>query len=229
MLRMIEDEKLRPGDRIPSERDLADVLGLSRQTVRRALEDLVREGTLERRSTSGTHVATSRPFVRHVGTRRSGSIYRAVLRGGHAPSLRLLFFEQIAASRVVAAHLRLPPRAPLIVIRRLLSVDGVPVCIETSHLPAERVPGLVAADILEAGSLYELLQARYGLEFGDREATISAEVVLPRDAELLGLEPGMSVLVYRVDVADPDGRPIEHTISINHPTRVMFSTSLAPG
>jgi GntR family transcriptional regulator len=229
MLRMIEDENLQPGDRIPSERALSETLGLSRQTVRRALEDLVREGTLERRSTSGTHVAAPRPFVRNIGTRRSGSIYRAMARGGHTPGRRLLFIEQTLASRLVAEHLRLPVRTPLIVIRRLLSIDAAPVCIETSHIPAERVPGLVAADVLEAPSLYGLLEARYGIEFGDREATIAAEPVLPQDAALLGLEPGVNALVYRLDVADADGRPIEHTISINHPERVTFSTSLTPG
>ena len=226
VLRLI-DGGMRPGDRVPSERALSETMGLSRQTVRRALEELVRDGRLERRSTSGTHVAAERPFIRHVGSPRSTSLYRALQRSGHEPGRRLLLFEAKPASRSVAAHLGLPVRTPLIVIRRLLTMDGEPLCVETTHLPADRVPGLAAADVTETPSLYELLGARYGIEFGTRAATIGAEPVLPDEAAVLGLAPGINVLVYRIDVADGDGVPVEHTVSINHPERVSFSTLLS--
>ena len=224
ILRMVEGPDYGPGDKIPSERTLSESLGISRVTVRRSIEDLVRMGVLERRGTSGTHVATP-SVVRRLDPQRAMSVSQVVQTAGGQAGSRLLFFQSSLASRVVAGHLRIPVGAPLIVIRRLRSVNGLPFCVETSHLPADRVPGLAAADLMGDVSLFAILQERYGIRVGNRAGVISVAPVVSEDAALLDVQPGVNVLVYRIDVFDEQNRPIEHMVSINHPQRVSFTTA----
>jgi GntR family transcriptional regulator len=222
ILHMVEED-YSPGDKIPSERALSDTLKLSRMTVRKALDNLVRLGILERRSTSGTHVAVPN-VLRPLDPRHAFSISQIVQGSGAVPGSKLLFFESAVASRATAEQLMLAPGAQLIVIRRLRTADGVPFCVETSYLPAERVPGLSAADLIENASLYAILKERYGIQTGHRHGFISVAPIGARDAALLDLEPDANVLLYRSVVYDRQGRPIEHMISANHPQRVMFTT-----
>lgn len=224
ILRMVEGPDYAPGDKIPSERVLSDDLGVSRMTVRRAVENLVHAGVLERRSTSGTHIAT--PSVeRPLDLPQAMSISRMVQIRGGKPGSRLLFFEQSTASRAVAEHLRISVGSPLIVIRRLRTINDLPFCVETSHLPANRVPGLAAADLTGDVSLFALLEEKFGIRVGERSGVISVAPITTHDAALLGVQPGINVLVYRIDVNDDRGRPVEHMVSVNHPQRVTFTTS----
>lgn len=223
ILGMIEGPDYGPGDKIPSERSLSETLGISRMTVRRAIDDLVRDGVLERRSTSGTHIATPN-VIRPLDLGRAIGISQVVKNAGANPGSRLLFFESATASSTLAKHLRIPGGSPLIMIRRLRTADGLPFCLETSYLPAERVPGLAAADLVENPSLFDLLRSRYGIGVGRRSGVIGIAPIQAGDAALLGIEPDINVLVYRLDVYDDQDRPIEHMISINHPQRVVFTT-----
>jgi GntR family transcriptional regulator len=220
---MAEGPDYSPGDKIPSERALSESMGLSRMTVRKALEDLVREGVLERRSTSGTHVAAPK-VLRPLDAKNVLGISQIVRNAGGKPGSRLLFFESAKASEHLSRHLDVGVGAPLVVIRRLQTSDGVPFAVEKNYLSAERVPGLVAADIIEGQSLYTVLSARYGIKVSTSRGFVGIAPVNDDDAHLLDLQPGLNVLVYRAVVFDDAGRPVEHTVSVNHPTRVLFAT-----
>ncbi len=212
-----------PGERIPSERDLAARFGISRMTMRKAVAALVAEGALERRGTAGTFLpepAVVRPLSRQVST----AISEVVGGRGHRAGARLLFFEQAAADAHVARRLHLPEGAPVIVVRRLRLSDGVPFCVETSCLPQARVAGLVAADVAEAPSLYALLRARFGLTFAASDFQIAVAPPPGAEAALLGLAPGAGALTLRSTVYDREGRPVEYVVSWNHPDRVAFES-----
>lgn len=226
VLEMIEKGALTPGDQIPSERTLSDQLALSRMTVRKAVDNLVRLGTLERRSTKGTHVASPRIF-RPLDSVTAISMSEIIRGSGAQPGSRLLFFEQTTASRKTADDLAILPGAPVLTITRLRTANGVPFCVETSTMPAARVPGLVAADLIEQPSLYALLQERYGIRVGDRRYRISVAPIEAGDAKLLDLEPASSILRLESVVSDQGAKPIEQLVSINHPQRVAFSTHSA--
>lgn len=81
--------------------------------------------------------------------------------------------------------------APVIVIKRLRLSDAVPFCVETSlHLPHHRVPGLVAADVFAAPSLYALLRERFGMTFATSDFHVSVDIAPDTEADLLGHCPG---------------------------------------
>lgn len=215
-----------PGDRIPSERALAEQLGANRMTVRKAIEALVDQGLLERDGTSGTRVARPR-VARPLEPQSSGGIARVVEAGGGTPGSRLLHFQQARASGRIAERLRLDEGAEIIVFRRLLTVNDTPFCVETSHLPAALVPGLAAEDLVAGQSLYALLRDRYHVTPATSERTISASPPGEPYCRLLGLHPDAAALMMRLVVFDAGGRPIEYLRSVNHPQLVVFRTAKA--
>lgn len=221
LLEMVEGPEYSAGDRIPSERDLSDRFGIARMTMRKAINNLVRGGVLERRGTAGTFVAAPQ-VQRPLDGSTSSSISEIVEQSGGKPGSKLLFFESAHANERVAERLALEPGAPLIVIRRLRMANGVPFCVETSYLPAARVPGLVAGDLLGNASLYGLLRARYRIKVGAAESVLSVAPTTAYEAELLGLAADAPAMVHRAVVLDQQGRPIEYVTSVNHPQRVVF-------
>jgi GntR family transcriptional regulator len=224
VLEMIEGPDYSPGDRIPSERELSERFGISRMTMRKAIDRLVRQHVLERRGTSGTYIPVpviERPF----DDLESHSISEIVERSGGVPGSKLMFFESAEATERVAERLGIKAGSPLIVIRRLRTVNELPFCVETSHLPADRVPGLAADDLLGGQSLYHLLKARFNIDIGPGESTIAVARATAQEAQLLGLKPETPTLIYRSVVLDRQSRPIEYLTSVNHPQLVVFKTA----
>ena len=136
-------------------------------------------------------------------------------------------FALARADRDLAARLNIEIGLPVLRMRRLRTADDVPFCIELSSLPGGLVPGLVAQDLANSVSLYQLLRDRYGIVPTDRDSEISVGPVTAEDAGLLGVAPGINVLLYTSIVRDADGRVIESVSSVNHPERVVFSTHSA--
>ncbi|WP_173046094.1 GntR family transcriptional regulator [Bosea sp. ANAM02] len=216
-----------PGDRIPSERTLADALGINRMTVRKAIDRLVERNVLERNGTSGTRiplVQVSRP----IDASASLGITRIIRNAGGEPGSKLLHFGEEGASESIAQRLELAPGSTLIMARRLRSVNDEAFCIETSYLPAGSVPGLSAEDLVSGQSLYELLRQRYGIEISIRDREISVGTATEQEARLLALAPGSPTLVLRIVARDGEGRPVEYMRSVNHPHHVVFRSSAPP-
>ncbi|WP_148234845.1 GntR family transcriptional regulator [Deinococcus maricopensis] len=218
---IIEGAEYAPGDKVPSERELAEQLGVSRMTVRKAMDNLVRMGWLERDSTAGTRVSAPR-VNRVLNDPQLHSITQMVAATGGQAGGRLLEFQVAPASSKVSEVLRVPLGSPVVVLRRLRLVNDVPFCLETSHLPAERVPGLAAEDLAGNQSLYGVLHARYGIDAGEGESTISVSSATAAEAGVLGLAQGEAVLLYRTVVRDRAGAPFEYLKSVNHPRLVAF-------
>jgi GntR family transcriptional regulator len=213
-----------PGDRIPSERALAETLGRNRMTVRKAIEGLIAKGLLERHSTSGTRVPVPRVTRPIDGFSLANSMTRIIQAGGGIAHSKLLHFEQAHASAKVASRLSLSEGADIVMFRRLWATDETPICIETTHLPLSRVPDLAAQDLMEGASLYSLLHARYGVNAIRGEREIGIANCTEMEARLLGLDPGTACLSLQLLALDSSGQPIEFTRSVNHPTLVVFKT-----
>src|SRR3954451_22473970 len=150
-------QRLGAGPAIPSERQLSADLGVSRLTVRAALDELAREGYLVRRRGSGTYV--QHPKVSQDLTMSSFS--EDMRRRGLEPGSRTLSLTTTLAGARLGRFLQVSPSEPILVAKRLRLADGEAMAIETLHIPEALAPGLTPQSL--DGSLYELLQDRYGI------------------------------------------------------------------
>lgn len=180
-------QQLRVGDAIPSERALCQQFGLSRMTVRQAVDALVTEGVLVREHGRGTFVAPQRmDFEMRLTT-----FGEEMRRRGMQPATAVLAAQVVSATPDVAAALEIEPRDRVHYVYRVRSADGAPMSIEQVWVPVALAP-----DLLDDGappSMYDALRAR-GLEPEWGEDTLSADEATDTEASLLGLGEGRAVL-----------------------------------
>jgi GntR family transcriptional regulator len=186
-LRSLVTHELTVGDAIPSERVLCDRFGVSRMTVRQAVDALVVEGLLEREQGRGTFVAPTKVDLEM----RLASFGEEMLRRGLEPSSTVLAAEEVAAGPDVADALDLVPGERVHYLYRVRLADGEPMAIEQTWTPVTLTPGMFADGVPE--SVYGYLRRR-GLNPDWGEDTVSASEVDAQDGALLGLRTGAAVL-----------------------------------
>jgi len=175
-------DQLGVGEAIPSERQLSTELGVSRLTVRAALDELVREGYLLRRRGAGTFV--SEPKIAQELTMTSFT--EDMRRRGMRPGSKTLDLKVVSARARLGRLLHVSPSEPVVVASRLRLADGETMAIETVHIRASLVPGLAARD-LERQSLYELLSERYGIMVVGGTQAIEPTVTNEEESDALGV------------------------------------------
>jgi GntR family transcriptional regulator len=195
----------RPGDRLPTERELARQYGCSLITVRRALTELTREGRLERVRGRGTSVLHPR-IDRDLGDPMS--FRDEMLMRGLDPETRLVSARPESAGESVASALGLEAGSPVLSLERLRLAAGEPLLLEQVHLPAERFPGLLASD-LERGSLYALLAERYATVVARTRETLEPVLLRAREARLLARPARTPALLLEGIAFDADDTPVE--------------------
>jgi GntR family transcriptional regulator len=186
-LRSLVTHELKVGDAIPSERLLCERFGVSRMTVRQAVDALVVEGLLTREQGRGTFVAPSKLDLEV----RLASFGEEMRRRGMSPSSKVLAAEELPAAPDIADALELLPGEQVYYLHRVRYADGEPMAIEQSWIPCGLVPGLFDDGVPD--SIYGELRRR-GFEPEWGEDTVAATEVDAQDAELLGLRAGKAVL-----------------------------------
>jgi GntR family transcriptional regulator len=201
----LDDGTWPPGDRLPTERELARHYGVSLITVRRALAELVYEGRIERTRGRGTFVLRPR-LERDIASR--ASFADEMQEHGLDPETRLVSARPESATVSVAAALRLETGSPTLYLERLRLAGGDPYLLEQVHLPAERFPGLLATD-LEHASLYELMATRYGTPVVRAREALEPVLLRTREAALLGQRRGDVALLIEGIAFAADDMPVE--------------------
>lgn len=217
-------EGLGPGALLPSERMLAERLGVARMTVRKELDRLVVEGAAYRVHGRGTFVAE--PHMVYADALTSFS--EDVLARGMTPGARVLAQEVVAADDALAAALERPPGSPVVRIHRVRTADGEPLALEWTCLPAEDFPGLEREPLGE-GSLYALLAARYGVTMTRAAQRVSVVALEPADAALLEVAAGAPAFLFRRTTRRPDGAVVESARSLYRGDRYELEISQARG
>jgi GntR family transcriptional regulator len=218
----IASGRYRSNQRLPSERELSTRFRVSRMTVRQAMLELARDGTVYTRVGKGTFVAA--PKIDQQLRALTGFTQEVRSRGGQ-PASRVLEARVIPAAGDIAIALRLAPEARVILLARLRLADGVPLALETAHLPFALFPQLLRHDFARE-SLYDVLENEYKLALTQAEQTLEAALGGPREIELLELTPPAAVLRMQRLTLTTDGVPVEYVLSVYRGDRYKFHSAL---
>jgi GntR family transcriptional regulator len=204
----IESRKWQPDQQLPNEAKLAERFGVSKITVRQALQELADLGYIRREQGRGTFVER-RKF--NEGPRELTSFTEEMRRHDLVAKSHILLQTTIEAEARVADALHVPLRSPVLVLKRVRLAGGEPMSVQTAHIPGALVPGL---EVGEENSLYELLQTRYHLYAARARETYFAALAESPNAELLGISPGAPVFVVERVTLLPNEKPFEFVQSI---------------
>jgi GntR family transcriptional regulator len=187
ILQKIEQGAYSAGSLIPSERELSEILGISRMTVRQALTELVLEGVLHREKGKGTFI--SQPKLEQ---KNMTSFSETVIREGLVPTTEILHFSNGLVPEEIWNQLEIKPDDKVYVLRRLRLASGQPVGIEEDFIPEKYCPGFESCDL--TGSLYRLLREEYGLEIAYADHIIESSAPSKEERELLQITKAIPVL-----------------------------------
>ena len=217
----IEEGIWPPGNQLPAEGQLCELLGVSRITIRHALQKLEDQGLVRREHGRGTFVRSSRLVG---GSESVTSFSREMIELGRTPGSVLLGAEVVTADARTAGALGLSEPTEVLRIRRLRTGDGLPIGIQTAHLLRHLVPDLDGTEVADR-SLYDLLQERYGLVAFQADEVYRVGAASADEALLLDIEPGTPVfIVHRVSRSQ--GRPFEFTTSTMRGDRYEIRSTL---
>jgi len=215
-------EQLEVGEAIPSERQLSADLGVSRLTLRAALDDLAREGYVVRRRGAGTFVGEPKIAQELTMTSFTDDMRRRGLR----PSSRTLELRVSPAGARLGRLLHVSPSEPVVIASRLRLADGESMAIETVHVRETHIPGLTARD-LEEKSFYELLRDRYGIVIVGGTQTIEPTVTDEDESASLGVPLHSPAFRFERVTHSDTGEIIEFVESIYRGDRYRLVTALS--
>ena len=218
LLHRIESGELAPGDRLPAERALSEMLGVNRMTVRQALHLLATQGLLDRRQGAGTYVAEPK-IERETG--RLVPFSKGMQSKGYATGAKVIMLEQRTAELSISRQLNLPVSAAVYYGHRLRLLNQTPVMLEKFILPAPYFPDLERQD-LENRSLYEILEREYGVIISQARQSLEAVNASEYEAKWLKVEPGASLMLEQRLSFDQNGRPVEYAKDLYRGDRFRF-------
>jgi len=205
----IKDGTLPPGSRIPSELELTRQYGVSRVTVRQALEILNEEGLIKRSQGKGTFVALRPPLQEEL--EGMASLSDVFYQHGVKPTVEVLDLRLVAAEGQVPENLCLRPGTPVLYVLRRHSVNGEPIALAHIYIPGEYGKQMSPRD-LEAYTTYWLLEHRCGVVPEECMQTIKANAATRHDSTCLSVRDGSPLLVMERTTYSREGLPIEYIV-----------------
>ncbi len=204
----MRDGSLTPGARLPSENELSEKLKISSITIKRALDELRRQGLIQRIQGRGSFVVGQKKLM--LSLPRMFSLTTFTKESGMRPAREVLEMNDMTASPSVCHHLALPSGARVVHLVRLRLMDKIPVSVETSYLPMEYFPDLITVYNSQL-SLYEVMVSRYGHEVVKAHDILGPVLIKPFEANALQIPTGtIGVIVERTSY-DARDIPLEFT------------------
>jgi len=215
----IATEEFVPDQRIPSENELNRMYGVSRMTARGVLTTLVNDGLLFRVPGKGTFVAplkinTVSPAYRGIREQLEGM--------GYETSTQLLGATVEDVPEWIRERLGLASSEPVYAIRRLRSVQGNPISLHHSYVPADLAPGLDGFDIVNE-QLCVVLESHFGLRMRKVAENLEAIAAGAEESKRLGIKVGAAVLRLEDLIADGNGRPFEFSRIVFRGDKIRLS------
>ncbi|MCS7249122.1 MAG: GntR family transcriptional regulator [Anaerolineales bacterium] len=221
LARKIRLGELKPHDRLPSERELCRQYGISRMTVRQALQMLVQEGILYTAVGKGTFVSEVIFEQDHALTGFTEQMKRANL----TASSKVLEATVIAAAGRIAEKLEIPLSSGVILLKRLRLGNGEPIAVETAHIPHNLFANLLQYDFSKM-SLYEIFRRVYGVIPMSARQSVEAALATPKEAQMLKLNLPAAVLRIERITRDQNENVIEYVESVYRGDRYKFHALL---
>ncbi len=210
---------------IPSERELEELYQVSRTTVRQALDVLVRRGYIYRDHGRGTF-ATPRKLQNSL--QALTSFTQDMQRRGLTPGQKILSFGQVEVSAQVRQQLGLPPEVTRALrIERLRYADEEPIGIHDSYLALGQDQVIEQQELDQVGSLYKLLETRFGLVVAEADETIEATVADETEAALLAINSGEPLLLMKRTVQSQQYQVFEYARVLYRADRYQYSVHLS--
>jgi GntR family transcriptional regulator, N-acetylglucosamine utilization regulator len=220
--KQIETGVLHANDKIPSEKDLGIIYSVGRNTVRRAISELVNDGTLHSVPGVGTFVVDKR--VDKTTEYLFGFSQEMQLLNKKVTS-RVLEAKLIPADSVLSRRLQIQLGAEVVFLYRLRIMDAEPIAIERAYLPHELCPGILSYDF-STNSLYEILATVYDKRPDHAEQIIEASLATSEVSAMMGLIQPAVVFVFHRETHLATGQVIEYVDSELRSDRFRFFTSL---
>lgn len=218
LIAYIKKEK-RPGERMPSEREICTKYHISRTTVRSAFGELESLGYVYRRPGQGTYVSSL--WRQRQNLLDSYSFTQQMVQLGKEPENRILKFQMITAPHYLAERMGLLEGTKLYQMKRIRLANGTPMMVETTYLPEEIFPRMALED-LKQHSLYDFLQEEYGqvIRYADEEFT--AGIVDAEEAHELEVAQGSPCLRLTRQTVNNKGQLIELTFSVARSDQFIY-------
>ena len=216
----VQENSLSSNALLPSEREFGELFSVSRVTIRRAIDQLVKEGYVFRLPGKGTFVGLKKIQQR---LRVMTSFTKAMGQEGHIPGTHLLEMTKENPGVSVCKHLEVETTDPVLKIRRLRSVDRLPFSIATSYMLHESVKALREED-LAMYSLYSLLEEKCGIKLAKNRATLEVTMADYAEAALLEIKAKDPVFLMKGTISDDRGQVVEYYKAIYRGDRLKFIT-----
>lgn len=218
----IQQNQLRPHDKLPSERDLCDVLGTSRTTLRSAIKRLIIEGVIYSKRGAGTFVAPEK-LVRNLQDMESLS--KSARRANKVLSTKVLYADIIECNKELSKRMKLTLGSKIYCLQRLRLIDGIPAMMELAYFDYLLCKGIEQYDFSQE-SIYRTLEEVYHVKIDHGSETLSVTYVSEQEGELLEVENGTPVFYIAGNVFSEGEKPIEFYKSVVRADQIRFSSIL---
>ena len=220
---MIENEVLKPGEPIPTERELCVIQGVSRMTVNKAIMSLVNDGLIYREQGKGTFVSIAK-VNREILLLKGFT--EQMEDNGVISKTRILSYEILDATKQCKLELKMPiDENEIIEIKRLRFGDEQPIAIETAWLPYYLFDGMTR-DRIEGKSLYGIFREKYGYYPYEAKQIIEPIMLNEYDSELLNQKKSSLALTFKRTTYLENGTPIEYTKAIFRSDKYKYQITL---
>ncbi len=217
LIAKIQKGELKEDEKIPSETLLAAEYGVSRPTVRQAINELVFAGYLWRKQGKGTFVA---PFKIQKNLQLYTPLVEELESQGKTLKIKVLSKKSIKATDEVARLLQIEPDEELIELRALRIVNDTPITLRTSYYPAKIVPQLINENIDDT-PIYKIIK-KYGLTPVKTKDTIQVVQARKKEAKYFEVEEGFPLILWEGVVFLDEGRPFELTKALYRSDKFKF-------
>lgn len=211
------------GDKIPSENQLMDQYQVSRNTAKKAIEELVQEGSLYRIQGKGTFVAKPKLQQSLMGFY---SFSKVIKEKGMNPKDIILKISEVQPSSKVKEALQIKDDDMVIELQRLRCVDDEPYILESSYIPKNVVPNKEELKKLERLSLYDLLDQHFNVVVTRAKEAFEPVLIRADESWYLQTKEGLPALLLERTAFDANGLPVEFCRSIVRGDRCRFYTEL---